>query len=367
MKAETTKDLSARRKGLSNAKKLAFGSALFVFIMVASEMLGQIAYAIRYKKPFWKESTENRGRPAEQFNIRTFTEIVPDARGVTMKANYLDTNYGPWEISTDSHRFRRGTHVTDSNGNNVIFIGDSVPFGWGVADKASLPSKVSERLGQTGRTEGVINAAIPSYALRQAVARYELEILGKIRAKIVYIQIYDPVSQLVLLGPSWQPDANWTTYSRIQKPPKKHLPGAQWSALIAIFDRAIQRMASPAAADFGEVSVDQMTAQRFQADIQTQLAKLYSLTVEKGVERLIVAPLVAPKSSRETFSPPRRQAVDLLNTELQRFAQSKPKVIFADLTKVLDKYPEEEVFIDKCCHLSEHGNEVVADYLMPLL
>ena len=52
---------------------------------------------------------------------------------------------------------------------------------------------------------GVVNAALPSYALAQAVARYAHEIHGRMVVDTVYLQIYDPASQLALRGPVGSP------------------------------------------------------------------------------------------------------------------------------------------------------------------
>src|SRR5262245_147521 len=86
-------------------------------------------------------------RPSEEFNIRDFLVLTNDARGFTAIPNYINPSSGGWFLSFDAFGFRRGKQTTSSSSQpNIVFIGDSVPFGWGVSDHSSLPSQFFERL-----------------------------------------------------------------------------------------------------------------------------------------------------------------------------------------------------------------------------
>src|SRR5262249_52985582 len=132
--------------------------------------------------------------------------------------NYTNPSYYGWSVSFDAFGFRRGQQTASSSGQpTIVFIGDSVPFGWGVSDKGSLPSQFFERLQEHSISLGVVNAALPSYALAQAVARYEREIYGRMVVDTVYLQIYDPASQLAARGSRWQPSDNWMNYPYVSQ------------------------------------------------------------------------------------------------------------------------------------------------------
>jgi hypothetical protein len=354
---------------VSIRKRLAF-HAIMVFIVILGIEAGAQALFFAHKGFFPVQR-----RPAEKFNVREFTVVTGDTRGFTGIPHYTNPNYQGWFLSFDSFGFRRGKHTTTSSGQpNIVFIGDSVPFGWGVSDNSSLPSKFFERLQENSMAFGVISAALPSYSLAQAVARYEQEIHGRMTVNTVYLQIYDPVSQLVARGSSWQPGDNWMNYPYLSQSYLSHFGAAlsHYSAVAAI----IGGVASRLNIEFGGVKGgverfdpnDVDTTSRVRVAVRTELERLLALAKAGGVRQLIVAPLTIPTRSLNGYSHSRVSAIELVNQALRAFASSRSgNVIFADTIGLLTKYPEADVFIDSCCHLSERGNGIVADYLMTLL
>ena len=408
---------------MKTARKRMVFYVLMVFIVILGIETGSQILFFAYKGHFLFQR-----RPSEVFNIRAFSVLTNDARGFTAIPNYADPNYGAlfsssnsfkfrdWFLSFDSFGFRRGKQTDSSSGqHNIVFIGDSVPFGWGVSDHSSLPSQFFERLQQnsasirapatleasvpglgTGALEkqgmqgthrppalsqgadtviaaensmsfGVVNAALPSYALAQAVARYEHEIHGRMVVDTVYLQIYDPASQIALRGSHWQPSDNWM-----------NAPYVSTSFLsrhsAAVFIAA--GFASRLNINFGGVEslvetfdpTDAATTKRVHAHVRAELERLLALSKTDGMRRLIVAPVTIPAQSLEGYySRSRLSAIELVNQDLRDFASSHNEVIFADTISLLRKYPEADVFLDRCCHLSERGNGIVADYLMTLL
>lgn len=149
----------------------------------------------------------------EKFNIRGFNTKVNDERYFTMKKNvkYRNKEDMNFTVETDAHGFRIGHNQIFPDGN-IVFIGDSVPFGWGVDGVDCVPSILYDILMEQGRPKGIINAAIPSYSLDQAVHRYRYEIAGKFNVQTVILQIYDPVSQFVIFGKKWNVKQNWSTF-----------------------------------------------------------------------------------------------------------------------------------------------------------
>ena len=105
----------------------------------------------------------------EMFNIRSFTEKTNDKRLYTLKKNFFSneteldgTNTKDWEIYTSENGFRIGKNdKIKLKKDKFIFIGDSVPFGWGLNHDQTLPfffQKMNQELT-------VLNGAIPSYSL----------------------------------------------------------------------------------------------------------------------------------------------------------------------------------------------------------
>jgi hypothetical protein len=215
---------------------------------------------------------------------------------------------------------------------------------------------------------GVVNAALPSYALAQAVARYEQEIHSRMAVDTVYLQIYDPAAQLAARGSRWRPSDNWMNYPHVSKPfLSRH------SAAIVV----VEGFASRLNINFGGAKSlvetfdpnDAATTRRVHVHMRAELERLLALSKTDGVRRLIVAPVTIPAQSLAGYySHSRLSAIELINQDLRDFASSHNNdVIFADTISLLRRYSEADVFIDRCCHLSERGNGIVADYLMTLL
>ncbi|MGB6383481.1 MAG: SGNH/GDSL hydrolase family protein, partial [Syntrophobacteria bacterium] len=69
-----------------------------------------------------------------------------------------------YTYSTDDHGFRRTVPYVDSN-KQVLIIGDSVPFGVGVADEFTAASHLQ---GMVGKRYRIINASVGGYDGQQA-------------------------------------------------------------------------------------------------------------------------------------------------------------------------------------------------------
>jgi hypothetical protein len=231
-----------------------------------------------------------------------------------------------------------------------------------------LPSQLFERLQENSMSIGVVNAALPSYALAQAVARYEHEIHGRMAVDTVYLQIYDPAAQLAARGSRWQPSDNWMNYPYVSK---SFL--SRHSAAIVLVKWFVWRFNI----NFGHAKSrvdtfdphDAVTTRRVHVHVQTELERLLALSKTDGMRRLLVAPITVPAQSLDGYySRSRLSAIELVNQALRDFVSShNSDAIFVDTISLLRKYPDADVFIDRCCHLSERGNGIVADYLMTLL
>ncbi|MBF0353655.1 MAG: SGNH/GDSL hydrolase family protein [Alphaproteobacteria bacterium] len=320
------------------------------------ELFSQALYYWKYGEPPWAAEVQ------ERFNFRPFTRLVSDRRNMTMLSN-ADISFGSWNVLTDEHGFRisAGARNSVKKGPSILFLGDSVPFGWGLDAEYSTPAQLERFLAEAGRAQPILNAAIPSYSLHQAIERYLLEIAGRHPIEVIVLWSYDPVTQLALLGNQWTPDINWTTQSpAIARANEFQIEERSYSAAVAILRKFAARLIEGTAILEHFDPADAPTAKRFQSDISARLDSFHAVIKGQGVRRLILLPLSAPRSSREGFSPARRAAVALFNQTLSRFARQHDDVHFIDVQALLDAHPEDKVFLDQCCHLTEMGSALVA-------
>jgi hypothetical protein len=97
---------------------------------------------------------------------RYLNPFEPDREvGYRLKANF--TGRYPWiSVRTDGQGFRVARAHTPSPHTPILFVGDSVTFGFGILAEESYPSQFGQ---QIGRPNDVVNAAVPGYNLEQVV------------------------------------------------------------------------------------------------------------------------------------------------------------------------------------------------------
>ncbi len=340
-----------------------FYALMLVVPVFVLELFCQGLFYWKYGTPPW------RAEPQEVFNFRPFSQRVADDRYVTMRPG-ASVSLGDWSVHTDGAGFRAGSPSTSfaRTDASILFLGDSVPFGWGVEAAHSLPAQLEQRLREKGDTRPVINAAIPSYSLDQARARYMAEIHGRLPVDIIVVWSYDPVTQLALLGSAWRPDVNWSTQSpEVAKRNRFRLEPPVYSATLALLEKFAARLIEGTAVIEHLSPDDKTTAIRFQEAVDATLSALREHATKAGTRQIILMPLTAPKSSQDSFSPARKSAVQLYNTAIKTFAAQHENTRFLDAQALLDKYPEQEIFLDRCCHLTQKGNALVAAELSKLM
>ncbi|MBT8523619.1 hypothetical protein G6735_04745 [Polynucleobacter paneuropaeus] len=337
---------------MSWIKKLFFYLILLLIVVLSIEL---VSYAANYIMVMRK--------PHGIFSIRDFTELVDDARFVTMKKDFsyvVSNGKDAWNIETDENRFRVPPRVDKDwrdKGDIFLFIGDSVPFGWGVDAQSSLPYLFQEK---NKRKFNVINAAIPSYSLAQAVERLQVEFSSVKNISYIYLQIYDPVSQYAQYGTHWHESDNWTNASIRLKDTCSIV-----STKSILYMSNFLRLANDIYLKFSKCSSfatqpNSESDQRFINHIKSQLKKASDFAHKKHAI-LIVAPLVRPPkaSSPEYLPETYARATELLNNTFKNESFTYG-YRFIDLTLLLN---EDIDFIDLCCHLSLGGAQKVSNAL----
>jgi hypothetical protein len=107
-------------------------------------------------------------------NLRNARMVVPDrphdveeARDPTRRAGLARTR--TFYVNTNAQRLRGPEMTEKPAGTRLLAIGDSVTFGWGVADGESWPAKLGAELGRRGKAVEVLNAGVPAQRIEHMV------------------------------------------------------------------------------------------------------------------------------------------------------------------------------------------------------
>lgn len=340
---------------LPRGRRLAFILLTVVLAVGSVEVTLNAAYFFVKRRPLWQSTP--------RFEAHGWLSRVDDERYVTAKRNFrgrIHSRPAPpgtvdWTLTIDDHGFRTGINQPAPDEWNVVFIGDSVPFGMYLDDDLTVPSQVQGLLRSRQDSRGVINAALPASSLDQAVQRYRYEIVGRYRVDTVVMQVYDPASQFAIFGRDWDVGKNWATWPAVEK---TELGWLRYSALYHALRRTLDLDPFRERLDVA----DREAVARYVAAIQRSLELLASLTRVQGT-RVIVLPATVPAASYATMSAQRRLAVDTLNDTLRQIA-GRMGFRFVDTRVLLGQYADDRVFLDACCHLSAEGAFMVAQEIV---
>ena len=304
---------------------------------------------------------------ADLFRLTNINQKTNDERFVTLKKNheeyYKDKNIF---VITSSYRTRISSkeknlkNIDDKDRIKILFLGDSVPFGYGVDAEKSIPY-----LFQKKNVDIIsINGAIPGYSLAQTIARYKIEFKNIKNLKYVYLQIYDPASQYGTLGYTWREDDNWWNkpnqilrqYNLIDL----NLPFYGEPYFYVFIKKLIIRKKF----DLPFFEPNRDSDERYKKHIKKELNKLYQ-EINNINAKLIIAPVTIPSHAINKINFFHLRAVNILNEELKDFSK-KNNVVFFDTISILKKGSKNN-FIDNCCHLSKKGADIVSSHLSTIL
>lgn len=240
-------------------------------------------------------------------------------------------------------------------------MGDSVPFGWGVNYENSLPfyfQKLNNNLN-------VINGAIPSYSLNQAVERFFIEFKDYKNLKYVYLQIYDPAPIYALLGDKWETDDNWATLHkyifRENKIIDLTIPLYGELYFQEFLKKKIYRIKIK---KLKQIKTSQKSELKYLKNIDDNINRLYKYLNERGI-KLILTPIIVPNKTFNNLDNQSQKAIILLNDKFENFALNNEDVEFFTISNKL--IYDSKNFIDTCCHLSKNGALLMAKELNKLI
>lgn len=353
-------------KEVSFNKRMLFVLFAFIGSLISVDIGFQIIYAIAYGEFTW-----NTINDIEQFHVGPDVCLVSDERNVILKKKYqgsiITGNYRG-TINTDENGFRCGSHKLSRTEGNIVFIGDSVPFGFRLDDYDTVPSSLNDILKKKGKTASIINAAMPSYSLNQAIYRYKYEISGKFPVDIVILQVIDPAMLFAQYGREWDASKNWATWPENlrRKIGEKGILSVdsflQYSSLFYLYWRFSGR--------YHLLNVkfninDQEAINKYVGSINNSLDILFKEC--GGSEMIIILPATVTKYSNKTMCSPTKKAIEILNQTMLDYSKKRTEIYFLDTIELFSKYKDRDVFIDSGCHLSPKGArlqaQLIADFI----
>lgn len=302
----------------------------------------------------------------ELFLLENYAEKTSEKK-ITLKKNYIkNIKVNNWTVITSPIRTRVSSiqeraRFDDFNKNQeekFIFIGDSIPFGYGVNADKSLPYFFERE-----NNFFVINASIPSFSISQSIERFKDEFMNIKNIKFVYLQAIDPINQYIVKGDKWKESDNWTN-SKINQLRDKtnfidlNIPIYGEPFIYVLFKELILQKTSTLSG-----SRNLKSDKRFKKHLEDKINELYEITNDIGATLILTTGTRNPKRiviETEII------ADNIFVEVLKNFSENKKNIIYFDSASIV-KNLSEEYFIDNCCHLSEKGAKLLSKELTKII
>ena len=331
----------------------------FILFLIITIILIEVSATILLKIDFFEKRTHS-------FLTKEYTEIINN-KELNLKKNFSSEMKG-WTIFTDKNRLRvvkkNFNHNLYDENEKIVFIGDSVPFGYGVNYQDSIPGNFSKyNLNLTS-----INAAVPSYTFKQSVDKYINEFKNIKKIKYVYLSNFNPLDLYLMFGKNWNEEINWSNHINYLandlfffKYKKIPVWGniSSFSILRKIY--VIYFFKSQVDSDN---SINTESDKKLSTYIYDQLNRLHKNLDKDTI--LILVPVLSPiqfikNNSFNKLDKKRLKIINLTNNEIKNF--KKKNVIYLDLYKILNLFEAKDLFIDDCCHLTPFASAKISEKL----
>ncbi|NND99624.1 MAG: hypothetical protein HKN47_20090 [Pirellulaceae bacterium] len=106
------------------------------------------------------------------------------------------------QIRIDGNGNRRdaGDAIVDVDAADIVVVGDSHPFGFGVAEDNTLSAHLSNRMRDAGHRIGVLNAGVPGFGIGQTLLR--IRSFDRLRPGAIIVVFVNPLNDLVNVSSS---------------------------------------------------------------------------------------------------------------------------------------------------------------------
>ena len=275
-------------------------------------------------------------------------------------------------IFTDINRLRvkkeNFNHNLNDNSNKIIFLGDSVPFGWDINYEDSIPGNFEK----INKKFTVINAAVPSYTFKQSVDKFIEEFKNVKNINYIYISNFNPLDLYQMFGERWDESLNWANYQKIFTEDiffYKYTSLPIWGE-ISIF-KVLRKIHVIKFFEIPENIIYQRnsdTDKKFIKYIINELERLSKNIHEDTI--VIFTPIVSPLNFykgnlEDKINNERLDLINKVNNSLKLY--NKNNFIYFDIIETLNSFNEQDLFIDDCCHLTPFSSLKIAENLNKLI
>jgi lysophospholipase L1-like esterase len=278
----------------------------------------------------------------------------PDAVvGYRLKPNFAGRY--PWvPVRTDEGGFRvPDTHARSSR-STILFVGDSVTFGFGVLAEDSYPARFGERIGRPG---DVVNAAVPGYNLEQALAAVRRFIANGQKPELVVYGLC-----LNDIAGADHP----STYEDIDPHASRARGNGLLSSsmLLSVLDRRLKKLRAPAPsgpppADTKESLLSDLSSPLLQSELpifDREWSELEDVQRTTGIPIVVV---VLPYRQQIVQHPEWRAPQQYLQ---QKCSTSPLRCL--DPSPMLEEHRSEDLYTPtSSMHFSQGGNQLLAAWL----
>ena len=284
-----------------------------------------------------------------------YVSQVSDRRGYSLKKGFSDG------VHTINQEGFRGNHV-DHNKPAICVIGDSVPYGAGVADRGTFSMHLQQMMEAEALPYSVLNGGVPSYNLRQSIDRWRFDIDGRFRCKVVIINAANDVSLADFYKQEWDKNITWAKH-------RFNVNAVRKSAMAFYLEAAMAEKNNKT--EYSREDVDRIMNQVME-EVQVGMREMKS----KNLKVLLMPvqpcyyqnkPLSSTESQvachgyrgYETLAKSWNYPIEKINQGLRSLADAKD-IDFFDSTQLLDgEIGRAEAFVD-FIHFSDQGNKVIA-------
>ena len=298
-----------------------------------------------------------------------FTEIINN-NFLNLKKNVSLKN--DISIFTDINRLRvkeeNFSHNLNDNSNKIVFLGDSVPFGFGVNYEDSIPGN----LEKINKKITVINAAVPSYTIKQSVSKFIKEFKDVKNINYIYISNFNPLDLYLMFGEKWDESLNWSNHTEYFAQDLffykyKSLPIWGEISLFKIL-RKIHVLRFFETPDNIIYQRNSATEKKLLIYVTSELDRL-SKKIDKDTI-VIFTPIMSPLNFykgnlEDKNNKDRLNLINKVNNHLKLY--NKNNFIYLDTIEILNSFIEKDLFIDDCCHLTPFAAMKIAKNLNNLI
>lgn len=351
-------------------KNLLLSLVSLLVTLIIGEACLQLYYRMTMKSWLWQYNA---------FHV-TFVAPVADRRQYALRPGFADSQIG---ITVNQNGLRAPASMSEpaQTAPVIVALGDSKAFGAGVRDEETYPFQLDRILLEKGLTLRAINAGVASYNTRQALDRFQLDVLPHYKPALVTLQgAFNDISLLTYYREQWNPNRTWADvrFAGFNPP----LPGFQKLATFYYLNQALAHRSQAKGADKGgqDVSYQAYPDEEMLANLRRELEAFLASSKEKSIPVVLIPidPFYYQTSNTQKNAglplwAQNKQYVEMWQGMIKHYddllvelSDKHDLVYFFDARKLLDATDRGPMYVD-AFHYSPEGNRRVAEGLYEFL